>query len=79
MGTIGSSHSGGLYRGHRTIVFLLAELVTKARGSPEVEILSMTSVHLRKLNLLLLHCLKRLSPSYVDASGQEGTILNGDA
>ena len=27
----------------------------------------------------MLHCLKRGFPSYVDASRQEGTILNGDA
>ena len=39
----------------------------------------MVSVHLRKLNLLMLLCLKRGFPSYVDASRQEGTILNGDA
>ena len=37
------------------------------------------SVHVRKFNLLMLHCLKRGFPSYVDASRQEGTILNGDA
>jgi hypothetical protein len=38
-----------------------------------------TLVHLRKLNLLMPHCLKRGFPSYVDASRQKGTILNGDA
>ena len=27
----------------------------------------------------MLHCLKHGFPSYVDASRQEGTILNGDA
>jgi hypothetical protein len=38
-----------------------------------------TSVRMRKFNLLVFHCLKRGFPSYVDASRQEGTILNGDA
>jgi hypothetical protein len=40
---------------------------------------SPTSVHLRKFNLLMLHCLKHGFPSYVDAPRQEGSILNGDA
>jgi hypothetical protein len=38
-----------------------------------------TSVHLRKFNLLMLYWLKRGFLSYVNASRQEGSILNGDA
>jgi hypothetical protein len=38
-----------------------------------------TSVHVRKFNLLVLHCLKRGFPSYVDAPRQVGSILNRDA
>jgi hypothetical protein len=34
---------------------------------------------MRKFNLIMFHCLKRGFPSYVDASRQKGTILNGDA
>src|SRR5882757_10082893 len=36
-------------------------------------------VHLRKLNWLMLHCFDRGFSLNVDASRQEGTILNGDA
>ena len=37
------------------------------------------SVHVRKFNLLMLHCRKHRFPSYVDAPHQEGSILDGDA
>jgi hypothetical protein len=64
----------------RTIVFLLAGLESTAQADlHNWRIVQTTSVHLRKFNLIMLHCLKRGFPSYVDASRQKGTILNGDA
>jgi hypothetical protein len=38
-----------------------------------------TSVRMRKFNLIMFHFLKHGFPSYVDASRQKSTILNGDA